>query len=122
MSIISKLLGMDKVIEGGIDIAKSGMKIWDNADFTAQERTSAFINTVKVMASKETALSRRILLWALICMVGFVLVVGVIWIGLGADDRVVQLVALVEALKIGYGFVAAIGFYYLTHIVKGGKK
>ena len=119
---VSALLGSSGAVKGVTDVANKGMEMWDNSNFTPQERVAAFERLAKVMGSKETALSRRILLWAILMLNGFSFIVGVIWMALGWGDKVDGLIALVEAFKLGWAFTAAVGFYYLAHIVNGGKK
>jgi len=126
MSIFSRVagafLGTDKAVSGVMDIAKKGMDIWDMSKLTHQERLQAFVIAVKATASKETAISRRIIVWSLTAMISFCLVVGTIWIGLGSTEKVDQLVLLVEALKIGWGWGVSLTFYFLAHLTIGGKK
>lgn len=126
MSIFSKaagfFLGTDKAVSGVVDIAKKGMDMWDMSSLTLQEKLVAFQQLVKATASKETAISRRIIVWALTGMIGFALIIGTIWIGLGATERVEQLIALVEALKIAWAWGAGVTFYFLAHLTIGGKK
>ena len=98
------------------------MVMWDMKDFTRQERVVAFERLAKVMGSKETALSRRILLWAIIGLNGFAFVIGVIWVALEDSARVASLIELVVAFKLGWAFVAAVGFYFLTHVTGAVKK
>ena len=122
MSIFSKLLGTDKAIEGISKVAEKGMEIWDMKDFTPQERVAAFERLAKVMGSKETALSRRILLWAILALNGLAFTVGMIWVAYEDAARVTAMIELVEAFKLGWAFVAAVGFYFLTHVTGAGKK
>ena len=117
MSIFSKLLGVDKAVEGISTIANKGMDILDASSFTPQERVAAFERLAKVMSSKETALSRRILLWAILGLNGLAFIVGMIWTAFGDTERVNDLIALVEAFKLGWAFTAAVGFYYLAHVI-----
>jgi len=120
--LAGKVLGTDKAISGVVDIAKKGMDMWDMSKLTHQERLKAFVIALKATASKETAISRRIIMWSLTGMIAFCLLVGTIWIGLGETEKVAQLVELVDSLKIGWGWVTGLGFYYLAHLTIGGKK
>jgi hypothetical protein len=122
MGLLSRLLGTDKAVEGIKNVAESGMNMWDMSTMTAQERIIAFKETVKAMSSEATALSRRHLLWMIIGLNSFAFFIGVMWVALGCDDRVVKLIELVEAFKLGWAFAGAVSFYYLTHIVNGKKK
>lgn len=122
MSIFGKLLGTDKAVEGIKNVAEHGMKMWDYSTMTAQERIIAFKETVKAMSSDATAISRRHLLWMIIGLNSFAFFLGVIWIALGWADRVDSLIELVEVFKLGWAFVSAVGFYFLTHIVNGTRK
>ena len=126
MSVFSRVagafLGTDKAVSGVMDIAKKGMDMWDMSSLTLQERLVAFQQLVKATASKETAISRRIIVWALTGMIGLSLAVGIIWIQFGQDEKVAQLIALVEALKIAWAWGAGVTFYFLAHLTIGGKK
>ena len=126
MSIFSRVagafLGTDKAVSGVMDIAKKGMDMWDMSSLTLQERLVAFRELVKATASKETAISRRIIVWALTGMIGLSLAVGIVWIQFGQDEKVAQLIALVEALKIAWAWGAGVTFYFLAHLTIGGKK
>ena len=117
-----KILGTDKAISGVVDIAKKGMDMWDMSNLTHQERLQAFQLLVKTTSSKETAISRRIIVWSLTGMIGLSLAVGIVWIQFGQDDKVAQLIALVEALKIAWAWGAGVTFYFLAHLTIGGKK
>ncbi|MEE8289726.1 MAG: hypothetical protein V3R25_09980 [Nitrosomonadaceae bacterium] len=116
------LLGTDKAVSGVVDIAKQGMDMWDMSNLTQQEKLVAFRVLVKETASKETAISRRIIVWSLTAMIAFALVVGTIWISFGATERVDSLIELVEALKIAWAWGAGVTFYFLAHLTIGGKK
>lgn len=120
--VAGALLGTDKAVSGVVDIAKQGMDMWDMSNLTQQEKMVAFQLLVKTTASKETAISRRIIVWSLTAMIGFALVVGTIWISFGATERVGSLIELVEALKIAWAWGAGVTFYFLAHLTIGGKK
>ena len=117
-----KILGTDKAISSVVDIAKKGMDMWDMSSLTMQEKLVAFKQLVAATASKETAISRRIIVWALTGMIALALVVGIVWIQFGQDEKVAQLIALVEALKIAWAWGAGVTFYFLAHLTIGGKK
>lgn len=119
MGWVGKLLGTDKAVEGIKNVAEHGMQIWDMSSMTAQERIIAFKETVKAMSSDATAISRRHLLWMIIGLNSWAFLVGIIWSALGWDDRVADLISLVEAFKLGWAFAGAVSFYFLTHIVNG---
>lgn len=123
MGLLGKILGTDKAIDGVVSVAKSGMEIWDSNSFTAQERSQALLHLIKATSQKETSISRRILLWAIILKISLAMLIGAFWIQTGQPDKLALMIEMIEALKIGYAFAGAIGFYYLTHLVNGsGKK
>ena len=120
--LAGKILGTDKAVSGVMDIAKKGMDMWDMSSLTLQERLVAFKELVKATSSKETAISRRIIVWALTGMIALALVVGIVWIQFGQDEKVVQLIALIDYLKIAWAWGAGVTFYFLAHLTIGGKK
>lgn len=106
----------DKIAEGVVDIAKSGMTIWDASSFKPQEQIAAFKGLIEATAGAATATSRRHLLWVLSAFVSMAFFIGVYYIQTGQDEKLTKLLELVEQLYIGPGFVAAVGFYFLTHV------
>jgi len=122
MSIFSKILGTDKAISGVVDIGKKGMDMWDMSKFTPQEQVAAFERLAKVTGSRETAISRRIIIWVLTGIIALAFVIGSIWVGFGSLEKVDSLVDLIHALKVDWAFAAGIAFYFLTHVVGGIKK
>ena len=105
----------DKIANGVINIARSGMTIWDESKFTPQEQVGAFKSLVEATRSEATSRSRRHLLWALI---GFVVVtfgIGIYYNHIGNTVALTGLLDLVDQLKIGWGFTSAVSFYFLTH-------
>ena len=122
MSLLSKFLGTDRAIDGVVDIGKKGMDMWDMSSFTPQEKVAAFERLAKVTGSKETAISRRIIIWVLTGIITLAFAIGSIWVGLGSTEKVDGLVALIHALKIDWAFGVGVAFYFLTHVVGGFKK
>jgi hypothetical protein len=122
MGWLGKLLGSEQAIDHIGNVASKGMDIWDMSNFTPQERVAAFERLAKVTGSQETAISRRILLWALVIAINSCLSLGSIWVALGELDKVSNLIDLVHALKLDWAFVSAVSFYYLTHILNGKGK
>lgn len=121
MGIISKLLGVDKAVDGVTKIASQALTMWDGKDFTAQERVAAFESIAKITSSKETSISRRVIIWALMGIITFAFIVGMIWISLDAQYMVDDMIELIQALKIDWAFSGGIAFYFLTHLTKGSK-
>ena len=119
MGWLGKLLGTEQAIDHIGNIADKGMTLWDMSNFTPQERVAAFERLAKVTSSKETAISRRVLLWALVIAINSCLALGSIWIGLDKLGKVANLIDLVQALKLDWAFAGAVSFYYLTHIING---
>ena len=121
MSILGKFLGTDKAIEGVTKVTAQALTMWDNKDFTPQERIAAFESISKAMNSKETSISRRIIIWALTGIISLAFAIGVIWISFDADSNVKDMILLIQALKIDWAFAGGIAFYFLTHVTRGSK-
>ncbi len=122
MSFIGKLLGTDKAVEGIKNVAEAGVKMWDMSKFTPQEQVGAFTKLASITGDRETAISRRIIAWALMGIITFSFAVGLIWVSYDAFDKVDKMILLLEKLWIGQGFTAAIAFYFLTHCFGALKK
>lgn len=116
MSIFNWGKASDKAIDIVKDSAATGMKMWDESKFSPQEQVGAFSKLVGITKSVATSISRRYIAYAVTGMIAYCLVVGSIWIALGADEMVDKLILLVESLKIGWAFTAALSFYFLTHV------
>ena len=105
-------------IEKAVDIvggvAKGGMSMWDNSDFTSQEKAAHMLKLLEATKSQGTSISRRDLLWFIMGLTGFSFVLALIYSAAGWNDRVDSIIALMDAFKIGWAFVAAVSFYYLT--------
>jgi len=105
---------IDKAIDVVGDVAKSGMGMWNNADFTSQEKADHLLKLLEATKSQGTSISRRDLLWFIIALHGFSFVVAVIYVAFDSMDKVTNLVSVMDAWKLGWAFVAAVSFYYLT--------
>jgi hypothetical protein len=116
MSIFSWGKAGDKAIDIVKESAATGMKMWDEKSFSPQEQIQSFQKLVELTKSTATSISRRYIAYSVIAMIAYCLIVGSIWIALGADDMVNNLIELVIALKIGWAFTSAVSFYFLTHV------
>jgi len=113
---------VDKAVDIVGDVANAGMKIWDSSDFTAQERGGLFVKLLEQTKSVATSISRRHLLWFVMGTSGSTLALAIFYNHMGMVPELKGLTEIADTWKIGYGFVAAIGFYYFAHIVTGSKK
>ena len=135
MSFFSKLLGGGKtsetVAETLKDSAKSTFTILDDAFYTDEEKAvnkakavDAYIEVYKTTMNESTgtAEARR---WFLQCITNYILLsatVSILAIVLGYPEIAKAITDVVTAFQIGWAFVAAVGFYFLTHIAKGITK
>jgi hypothetical protein len=113
---------VDKAVDIVGGAAKSAIDIWDKSDFTGQERSNLFIKTVEMTKSVATSLSRRHLLYFIMAGIGLVLLIAVAYNHFGMTVELKGLMWIVAELKLGWAFVSAVSFYYLTHLVGAGKK
>ncbi len=95
-------------------VASKGMEIWDNSDFTSEERGEMLKELLAATKSQATSISRRHLLWFIMATTGFTLVLAVVYNALGWDVRLTGLLSIIETFKIAWAFVSATSFYYLT--------
>ena len=116
MSIFNWGKSADKAVDMIKDTASTGMKMWDENKFSPQEQVQSFERLVSLTKNVATSISRRYIAYAILGMIAYCLVIGSVWIALGADDMVDKLIALVNALKIGWAFTASVSFYFLTHV------
>lgn len=105
---------VDKAI-GVVDkVTSKGMEIWDNSNFTGQEKGQLLEKLLAATKSQATSISRRHLLWFIMATTGFTLILAVVYNALGWDDRLKGLLSIIETFKIAWAFVSAVSFYYLT--------
>ena len=112
---------IEKAIEVVGSVADQGMNIWDNSNFTAQERGGLFIKLLAATKSQATSISRRHLLHFIQGMAGGTLVLALLYNHFGMTAQYDGLVGIVETWKIGYAFVGAVSFYYRTQFSGGSK-
>lgn len=129
MSFFSRLLGGGKTAETVSETlqesAKSTFSIIDNAFYTDQEKalanakaTDAYIEVYKttMKESTGTAEARR---WFLQTITNYILLaatVAIVSIVLGAPEIAKAITDVVTAFQLGWAFVAAVSFYFLTHV------
>ena len=121
MSIWGKITGAEGAVKGILDVGKKGMDMWDKSKFTAQEQIDGFKMLIDATKSAATSISRRHLLWALISMMGVLLIAGIYYIETSQAFKLKALIMLATELKIDYAFGGAVGFYYLPHVFSGKK-
>jgi len=135
MSFFSRLLGGGKTAETVSktlqDSAKSTFSILDEAFHTDQEKSEAnakavdaYIEVYKttMQESTGTAEARR---WFLQTITNYILLaatVCIVSIVMGAPEIAKAITDVVTAFQIGWAFVAAVSFYFLTHVAKNISK
>jgi len=117
------LLFWKKPIDAAVDIVKkvatTGMDIWDNSNFTAQERMAAYLDHLNAVKNQATSIARRQLLVAVTGFAALTLGLALIYNQFGLTDRYDGLIVIVDHWKIGWAWVGANAFYFGTHLVKG---
>ncbi len=113
---------MDKAIDvvgGAVD---KGMSIWDNADFTPADKADMFAKLAEAMKSQATSISRRNLLKFIIATMTLSFVMLGVYNHFGMTEQFNGIIKIVDELKIGWSFVGAVSFYYLTQFQPFGIK
>ena len=112
---------VDKALDVVSNTASKGMDMWDKSDFTAQEKSNLFIKLLAATKSQATSISRRQLLKFIIAMTGSTLLLALVYNHFGMKPQYDGLVEIIEVWKIGWSFVGAVGFYFLTQFSGAGK-
>ena len=113
---------VDKAVDIVGGAVSKGMDIWDNADFTPADRADMFSRLAESMKSQATSISRRKLLKFIIAAMTLSFLLLVVYNQLGMKAQFDGVIAIVEELKIGWAFVGAVSFYYLTQFQPFGVK
>ena len=130
MSWFSKLLGTDKALDVVKDSAKSTFSIIDEAFHTDQEKAEGKLKAANIWLESQrtiakqsapTAISRRVIAWAIIGLVVFFCVQGSLYIALEQTEKLTDLLKFIKAMWIGEAFTAVMVFYFGAHLL-GGKK
>ena len=135
MSFFSQLFLGGKAAESVADTlntsAKGIFSLADNAFYTDQEKSAAsqkamdaYIDVYKATMNESTgtAEARR---WFLQMITNYILLMATLCILAKWFDRSDLALTIMEVVKdfyIGEAFVAAVSFYFLTHVVKGLQK
>ena len=122
MGIFSWAKPVDKALDIVGTVAKTGMEIWDNSNLTSQEKLEGFKDLLAATKSQATSISRRQLLWFVMGCNGFSFLLAIIYNALGWEARLDGLIEIVIAWKMGYAFVGAVSFYFLTQVTLPGSK
>ena len=129
MSLFSLFKSSEKAMDTVTHVAKGGMEMFDEAFYTDQEKAAVndkiFKNWLKGqelfnMQSSPTARSRRVIVWGVTFLVAYGVILSTMLIafkGNNAMGQVMSIMDVYDAMKIGWAFVAAIGFYFGPHIV-----
>ena len=105
---------IDKAIDVVGGVTSTGMAMWDSSDFTPQEKAAHQLKLLEATKSQGTSISRRDLLHVILVLTASSFLLAVIYNALGWHDKIDGLVRIMEAWKIGWAFVGAVSFYYLT--------
>ena len=135
MGFFSRLLLGGKTAENVSETlresAKSTFSIVDEAFHTDQEKAEAnakamdaYIDLYKttIQESTGTAEARR---WFLQVITNYILLMATLCIlakWFNRPDLSKTIMDVVVAFQLGWAFTAAVGFYFLTHVVKGLRK
>lgn len=133
MGWFGKLLGTDKALDVIDTVAKGGLDLLDNAFYTDEEKANIRMKQANLWLkmhdtvakqSAPTAISRRIIAWAVVGMAMFSLLVGTVLLFLKMDEMLVKFLDLVSTVGITTAFPLVIGFYFGPHIFSSmsGKK
>ena len=112
---------VDKALDVVGDTASKGMDMWDNSDFTAQEKSGLFIKLLAATKSQGTSIRRGILLKFVIAVSGSTLLLALVYNHFGMTTQYDGVVAAAETWKVGWSFVGAVSFYFLTQFSGAGK-
>ena len=112
---------IEKAIDVIGDVAGKGMSMWDESDFTAQEKSKLFIDLLAATKSQATSISRRHLLWFIIAMTAITLLLALFYNQMGMAEQYAGLLEIIEVWKIGWAFAGAVSFYFLTQFTGAGK-
>lgn len=118
---IKAFLGAPKVVSTIADSVKSGMTMWDNSNFTDQEKaantlkmTDLWLKIQKATADENSikSVTRRVLAWGII---GNFLAIVNIGVGLVIADKITMVTALKEFImevKLGWMALSVVIFYF----------
>jgi hypothetical protein len=122
MSIFSWKKPIDAAVDVVKKVADTGMHIWDNSDFTGQERAASLLEFLAATKSQATSISRRHLLWFILLMNGWFALLAASYSAMGMEAEYKAVLEIVDTFKFGWAFVTAVGFYFAAHILNGKGK
>jgi hypothetical protein len=122
MGLFSWAKPVDKAIDIVGSVAKTGMDIWDNSTLTSQEKLEGFKDLLAATKSQATSISRRQLLWFVMGCNGFTILLAIMYNAMGMTERLDGLIVIMETWKMGWAFVGAVSFYFLTQVTLPGTK
>ena len=105
---------VDKAIDVVGGVAKTGMGIWDASNFTSQESAAHLLKMLEATKSQATSISRRHLLWFIMMLTGMSFTIAIIYNAMGWTIRLNGMMEIIKAWKIGWAWIAAVSFYYVT--------
>ena len=113
---------IDKAVGVIGDVANKGMSMWDKADFKDEEKSEMLLKLIEATKSQGTSLRRgRLLDFILVGMTSTLLLAGY-YNHMGMTAEYDGLVKIIDTWKIGWAFVGAVSFYYLTQFQPFGVK
>lgn len=130
---IKALLGAPKIVSVVADSVKSGMTMWDNSNYTDQEKaantlkmTDLWLKIQEATANENSikSITRRILAWGIIGNFLIIINVGVYFVIVGSLEKVTTLKEFLLETKMGWMAVAVVVFYFGYYGIQAirGKK
>ena len=113
---------IDKAVDIVGGAVTKGMSMWDKADFKPEEKSDMFMKLVEATKSQGTSLRRGNLLTFIMITMSSTLLVAMYYNHNGMEAEYKGLVEIIAEWKIGWSFVAAVSFYYLTQFQPFGVK
>lgn len=131
MNWVTSLFKIGGNITAGDGLIAKGMDMFDKSSLSNEEKRklelkmySTWVDGQKVIASQgsATAISRRVIAWAITFTNLATFVYALILQQLGMAYEVGQLMKLHGEMRLGEAFLAVIVFYFGTHVVSALRK
>jgi len=128
---IKAILGTPKVIETVADTVKSGMTMWDNSNFTDQEKaanvlkmTDAWLEIQKATAGENSlkSITRRWLACGILFNFLLLVNIGVSLILIGKTEKVTSLKDFIIDTNMGWMALSVVIFYFGYYAVTNMRK
>jgi len=131
MNWVTSLFKIGGNITAGDGLIAKGMDMFDKSSLSDEEKRklelkmySTWVDSQKVIASQgsATAISRRVIAWAITFTNLVTFVYALILQQIGMAYEVGELMKLHSAMRLGEAFLAVIVFYFGTHVVGALRK